>query len=96
MPSCYGKLRVSMCRPARNWNHSGIAGRQAWQDVREFRLVWAAVLPSWEVMEHAQGLLERYSLSYWDAMIVAARRKLASLGFIRKTFPGATELMASK
>jgi predicted nucleic acid-binding protein len=50
----------------------GYGREQAWQDVRELRLVWTTVLPSWEVMDRAQYLSDRYSLSYWDAMIVAA------------------------
>ena len=50
----------------------GYSREQAWQDIRELRLVWAAVLPSWEVMDRAEQLLKRYGLSYWDAMIVAA------------------------
>ncbi len=45
---------------------------QAWQDIQKLRLLWNAVLPGWEVADRAQGLLDRYSLSYWDAMIVAA------------------------
>ena len=50
----------------------GYSRDRAWQDIRELRLVWDPVLPSWEVADRAQGLLDRYSLSYWDAMIVAA------------------------
>ena len=50
----------------------GYDRKQAWQDIQELRLVWAAVLPSWEVADRAQRLLDRYSLSYWDAMILAA------------------------
>jgi predicted nucleic acid-binding protein len=50
----------------------GYSWAQAWQDVQELRLVWDAVLPSWEVADRAQRLLDRYGLSFWDAMIVAA------------------------
>jgi predicted nucleic acid-binding protein len=50
----------------------GYSRERAWQDVRGLRLVWAAELPSWEVMDRAEQLMGRYSLSYWDAMIVAA------------------------
>ncbi len=50
----------------------GYSQAEAWQDIRELRWVWNAALPSWAVADRAQHLLERYSLSYWDAMIVAA------------------------
>lgn len=45
---------------------------QAWQDIRDFRLVWATLLPSWNVHERAGELLNRYNLSLWDSMIIAA------------------------
>jgi len=45
---------------------------QAWLDIQELRLVWETALPSWDVADHAQRLLERHGLSFWDAMIVAA------------------------
>ncbi len=44
----------------------------AWQELRRLRGTWASAVPSWAVMEHAEQLLTRYSLSFWDAMIVAA------------------------
>jgi predicted nucleic acid-binding protein len=45
---------------------------QAWQYVRDLQQVWHTVLPTWNVLNRAEDLLNRFSLSYWDAMIVAA------------------------
>lgn len=45
---------------------------QAWQYIRDLQQVWDTVLPSWSVLDRAEQLLNRFSLSYWDAMIVAA------------------------
>jgi predicted nucleic acid-binding protein len=45
---------------------------QAWQDLHDLRQVWTTLLPSWSVLDRAQNLLSSYSLSYWDAMIMAA------------------------
>jgi predicted nucleic acid-binding protein len=59
----------------------GYSREQAWQDIRELRVVWAAELPTWEVMDRAQRLFARYSLSYWDAMIITVPFNLTvSLG----------------
>jgi predicted nucleic acid-binding protein len=52
--------------------HSGYSREQAWQDIRDLRLVWAAVLPNWEVADRAEELMNQYSVAYWDAMIIAA------------------------
>lgn len=45
---------------------------QAWQYIRDLQQVWHTVLPTWSVLDRAEDLLNRFSLSYWDAMIVAA------------------------
>jgi predicted nucleic acid-binding protein len=66
----------------------GYSREQAWQDVRELRLVWAAVLPSWEVADRAQQLMDRYSLAYWDAMIVAACREAGVTRLYTEDFSG--------
>lgn len=45
---------------------------QAWQYVRDLQQVWYTSLPTWSVLDRAEQLLNRFSLSYWDSMIVAA------------------------
>ncbi|KAB8334551.1 PIN domain-containing protein [Scytonema tolypothrichoides VB-61278] len=45
---------------------------QAWQYIRDLQQVWHTALPTWSVLNQAEDLLKRFSLSYWDAMIVAA------------------------
>lgn len=50
----------------------GYSSLDALADVGDMRSSWTTKLPTWKVMERAQNLIERYSLSYWDAMIVAA------------------------
>lgn len=50
----------------------GFGVSDAWREVRRLRALWATKLPSLEVMERAEDLMRSYSLSFWDAMIVAA------------------------
>ena len=45
---------------------------RAWREIQRLHRVWTLKLPSWAVIETAQQLLGAYSLSIWDAMIVAA------------------------
>ena len=49
----------------------GYKPSQAWQDIYDLRRVWTMIFPSWRVLEQAELLLNSYSLSFWDAMIVA-------------------------
>lgn len=50
----------------------GYDQRQAWADLANLRNIWLPFAPSWMVMDKAEALLSQYSLSFWDAMIVAA------------------------
>src|SRR5262249_52392566 len=45
---------------------------QAYQDVKDLQRVWFPLLPSWSTLDRAVTLLSNYSLSFWDAMIIAA------------------------
>ncbi|MGE5212576.1 MAG: PIN domain-containing protein [Nitrospirota bacterium] len=50
----------------------GYSLAQAYQDVRDLQRVWFTLLPSWNTLDRAETLLNAYSLSFWDAMIIAA------------------------
>lgn len=45
---------------------------QAYQYIRDLQQVWYTALPTWSVINRAQELMNRFSLSHWDSMIVAA------------------------
>jgi predicted nucleic acid-binding protein len=45
---------------------------QAYQYVRDLQQVWYTALPSWNILDRAENLINRFSLSHWDSMIVAA------------------------
>ncbi|HYH87257.1 MAG TPA: PIN domain-containing protein [Pyrinomonadaceae bacterium] len=57
---------------SRKFEPLGYSRDKAWQDVHKLRVLWATQLPTWEVIERAEDLMRRYSLSSWDALIVAA------------------------
>lgn len=50
----------------------GFGRDRAWQEMYKLHRLWTTKLPSWAVIETAQELLNAYSLSFWDATIVAA------------------------
>lgn len=50
----------------------GYSREKAWQDIRDLRSAWTSVVPSWDVLGSAERLMTRFSLSFWDALIVAA------------------------
>jgi predicted nucleic acid-binding protein len=50
----------------------GYSREKAWQDIHKLRILWMTQLPAWEVLERAEALMQRYSLSSWDALIISA------------------------
>ena len=50
----------------------GYTQAQAWSEIKRLRRVWATTLPVWQVQDRAEALQKKYSLSFWDALIVAA------------------------
>lgn len=45
---------------------------QAWSDLDDLRLIWDCRLPQWSVHDRARDLMNRFSLSIWDALLIAA------------------------
>jgi len=50
----------------------GFQKADAWQDIPDLRKSWQTLLPDWSVQDDAEALQKKYSLSFWDALIVAA------------------------
>ncbi|MDT5123010.1 MAG: hypothetical protein QOC96_2492 [Acidobacteriota bacterium] len=50
----------------------GFSPDKAWQDIYRLQKLWNTQLPTWEVLRRVEGLMNRYSLSSWDALIIAA------------------------
>lgn len=45
---------------------------QAYQYIRDLQQVWYTALPTWGIIDRAEELMSRFSLSHWDSMIIAA------------------------
>jgi predicted nucleic acid-binding protein len=56
---------------ARKLEPFGYSLDDAHEDIRELRIVWKIVPPLWEDLDRAQDLMNRYSLAFWDALLVA-------------------------
>ena len=50
----------------------GFSRDKAWQELNWLQALWTTKLPQWSVLQRAETLQNSYSLSIWDAMIVAA------------------------
>jgi predicted nucleic acid-binding protein len=51
---------------------AGYNREMAWRDIRKLQRAWITKLPTWEVFLRAEALIQRYSLSSWDALLIAA------------------------
>ena len=50
----------------------GYSIEDAWAELRRLRILWQPVFPTEIVWDRANVLFQRYSLSFWDALLVAA------------------------
>ncbi len=50
----------------------GYSRAAAWADIRDLRRAWTLVLPAWGLVDRVEALQSSYSLSFWDAMVIAA------------------------
>lgn len=57
---------------SRKLERLGFDLQQVWADLDDLRRVWRTATPTWETMLRARRLLDRYSLSSWDALLIAA------------------------
>lgn len=57
---------------ARKLEPFGYNRQKAFDDLRLLRSAWLTILPSWKILDRAEILINRYKVSSWDALIVAA------------------------
>lgn len=50
----------------------GFSLAKAWVYLEKLRSTWQTVIPGWNVQVRAYGLTRRYSISYWDALLIGA------------------------
>jgi len=66
------QVAVEYVAASRKFEALGYNREKAFRDIRRLQRVWRVFLPTWDVLERADNLMQRFSLSFWDAMIVAA------------------------
>ncbi|HSK70208.1 MAG TPA: PIN domain-containing protein, partial [Pyrinomonadaceae bacterium] len=50
----------------------GYSREQAFKDLRLMQILWKPILPEWTILDRAEILMNKYNLSSWDALIIAA------------------------
>lgn len=66
------QVAVEYLAACRKLEPHGYSLREGWQDVRDLRQVWRTLRPSWQVLDRAESVMSQFSLSFWDAMVIAA------------------------
>ena len=57
---------------SRKLGPTGFDLTRAFAELRKLQLAWKLVLPTAAVIDRAEDLFSRFSLSFWDAMIIGA------------------------
>ena len=57
---------------ARKLTPFGLTVAAALDNIHTLRRIWTCCGPTWDVLDEAERLITRYSLSFWDALLVAS------------------------
>ena len=71
-PVLLWQVAVEYLAVSRKLERLAILPAQPWQELARLRRLWPVAFPTWDTMELSRELLARYSLSFWDSLIVAA------------------------
>jgi predicted nucleic acid-binding protein len=77
---------------ARKLSPQGYTMDDARKDVDDLRRIWTTSLPAWPVFERSGALLGRYSLSFWDALLVGACLEAGVETLYTENFGGCDEI----
>jgi predicted nucleic acid-binding protein len=66
----------------------GYTPQHARQDIYDLRQGWQTYLPTWEVFDKSAILLNRYQLSTWDALLIAASLEAGATTLYSENFSG--------
>ena len=71
-PALLWQVACEYVAAARKLAPFGLTVAAALDNVRALRRLWACCAPTWDVLDEADRLIARYSLSFWDASTVAS------------------------
>jgi predicted nucleic acid-binding protein len=49
----------------------GVTPQEIWDNLRIMQTAWPLLLPQWKHLAAAELLMQRHSLSFWDALLIA-------------------------
>lgn len=65
------QVACELIATSRKLTSFGYGVAEALHDVAELRRGWRPIRPGWPILNHAHELMKSYSLSFWDATLVA-------------------------
>ena len=56
---------------SRKLKQVGVTPQEIWNNLHILQAAWPLVLPQWKHLASAEVLMQQYSLSFWDALLIA-------------------------
>ena len=56
---------------SRKLKQVGVTPQEIWNNLHIMQAAWPLVLPQWKHLASAEVLMQKYSLSFWDALLIA-------------------------
>lgn len=64
----------------------------AFAELRDMRTIWSTSMPSMNVLNRAEDLINRFSLSTWDALVIAASLEAGATRLYSEDFDAYTNI----
>lgn len=71
-PALLWQVACEYVAAARKLTPFGLTVAAALDNIHTLRRIWTCCGPTWDVLDEAERLITRYSLSFWDALLVAS------------------------
>ena len=70
-PALLWQVACEYIAASRKLQPIGVSPRDIWDNLHLLQANWSLVLPEWKHLALAETLLQSYSLSFWDALLIA-------------------------
>lgn len=71
-PALVWQVAAEYLAASRKLEGMGVTRAASWAQIERLHQTWSVIYPTWATIVGAQDLLTRFSLSTWDAMLVAS------------------------
>lgn len=88
LPALLWQVACEYVAASRKLQPIGVSPNDIWDNLRILQANWTLVLPDWQHLARAETLMQRHSLSFWDALLIAVASESGVATLYSEDFTG--------